>query len=78
MDVLVNDLVLKLGCALDQSEYVLANKELMGVETKKIDFSNILILILSLVLDKGFLGRMFRQSAPAKAGRRLRLYDLIN
>ena len=58
--------------------YVLANKELMGVKTKKIDSSNILILILSWVLDNGFLWRMFRQSAPAKAGRRLRPTDLLN
>ena len=40
--------------------------------------SNILVLILSLVLDKGIFGGMFSQSLPAKAGRRLRPTDLLN
>ena len=40
--------------------------------------SNILVLILSLVLDKGIFGRMLSQSSLAKAGRRLRPTDLLN
>ena len=85
MDILVNDLVLKLGCALDQSEYVLANKDEMGVKTKEellinffISSSDIMALILSLVLEKGIFGRMFSQSSSGKAGRRLRPTDLLN
>ena len=40
--------------------------------------SNILVLILNLVLDYGIFGRMFGQSSPAKAGRRLMPTDLLN